>query len=61
MVKSCMGAALLVLLAVAPCAAAQNANTDWPAIGQRCRQHKIFSAEANHAREREQVETRVDL
>jgi glucose dehydrogenase len=32
MVKSCMGAALLVLLAVAP-VVAQNANADWPAIG----------------------------
>ena len=32
MVKSCMGTALLVLLAVAP-VVAQNANTDWPAIG----------------------------
>src|ERR1700693_909968 len=32
MVKTCVGAALLVLLA-ASSAAAQNANTDWPAIG----------------------------
>lgn len=32
MVKSGMGAALLVLLAAAA-VTAQNANTDWPAIG----------------------------
>ncbi len=32
MVKSCMGTALLVLLAIAP-VVAQNANTDWPAVG----------------------------
>ncbi len=51
-----MRAALLVLLAVAP-VVAQNANTDWPAIGSDAGSTK-YLCPLNYSRERKQTKTR---